>query len=90
MKKIQINSDKLPVFTFQIDMNEDKYVILTKDGKMSRPWSALETTHPCGTGFSGLFGIISQYFLPVLFDSEIALLGISLPTYLHINNMITF
>ena len=37
MKKIQINNDKLPVFTFQIDKNKDKICNFDKNRKMSTP-----------------------------------------------------
>lgn len=37
MKKTQINNDKLPVFTFQVDKNKDKICNFDKNRKMSTP-----------------------------------------------------
>lgn len=78
MKKIQINNDKLPVFTFQIDKNKDKICNFDKNRKMSNPWGILETVQCCSTNFSREYlALFNSILLPVLFDSEILLLGIS-------------
>ena len=86
MKKIQINSDTLPIFTSQIDKNKDQICAIDRNvGKgalhelfciiYSDVVHLLETTLP----------LFNNILLRVLFNSEISPLEISCRVFTHVH-----